>query len=345
LQLPAHGHPAHTRSLTVGIAFEADGSWSARGDIIDLRKCSFVPMMEDLQTAGIIHQMSIDLRLDPGSRRIESIDTDQPFVAVEASDASRGECCRDPAPRLQERVGDVLDAQFAKRLSEVFGGPRGCSHLLTLFQLMASALLKALDCEAKDARRRPGEAIFRRAAFVDGAEIDEQTMGVAIQLADFMTRPLGVVSHPLERLALQHDARAYAQVARPTLKISELSAAQRERDCATIHSAQWQSLDAEVSGLVGSAVMGGLAGQMFSCFGARPERRLLLDCLLQLAPGYIQTMAAVMERWYVPSGRSMRMQSPDGEPSVGSVGGTPDSCYIWRSGGPMSAQRSDHDDF
>ena len=74
MQLPIHGHPVHTRSLTITVTVLDDLRWRARGDIIDLRKCSFVPMMSDLQPAGIIHQMTIDAVLDPRSRRLESID-------------------------------------------------------------------------------------------------------------------------------------------------------------------------------------------------------------------------------------------------------------------------------
>jgi hypothetical protein len=91
--------------------------------------------------------------------------------------------------------------------------------------------------------------------------------------------------------------------------------------------------------------MGGLAKRLFGIFGA-PEDRLLLDASLQLAPGYIQVMAAVMDRWLSQIVR----RDPDAElPIVGGsrlaltnpIGGTPDSCYMWRSDGPMMKLRSD----
>lgn len=342
MQLPTRGHPLHTRSLTLTATFEADGRWHARGDIIDLRKCSFVPMAYDIQPAGIVHQMSIDLRIDPMTARIESLDVGQPTVAVEPSDASRGECCRDPAPRLQQMVGEKLDSNFPKSLSRVFGGPLGCSHLLTLFQLMGSALSRALELEAALASelgvaRAAGERIFRRAAFLDGFEIDEGLVGVGIQLADFLTRPSAVVTQPLDRLARQNDARCYAVIARETLAIVELRAATRERTSATLGNASWETLDDEVEEFVGSPIMAGLAGKLLGRYGDIPERSLMLDCLLQLAPGYIQVMAALMEKWFKQSsGSGFNLSDAEGEPSVASVGGMADSCYIWRSGGPMA---------
>jgi hypothetical protein len=343
LQLPVRGHPVHTRSLTLSVSALEGGRWRARGDVIDLRKCSFVPMMDGLQPAGIIHQMTIEAVLDSRSRQLESIETAQPFVAIEASEVSRGECCRDPAWRLQELVGERLDAEFSARLSQVFGGPRGCSHLLTLFHLMATALPKALDLDRAltaelGVARTVGERVFRRSCFVDGCEIDDSTVGVAIQLADFLDKPSAAVESPLDRLALQSDARAYAEVDRQTLALHTLQAAVRERTGKTLASAAWDSADADVRELAGASVIGGLAARLFQLLGNVPERRLLLDCLLQLAPGYIQIMAALMEPWFA-RGESPSPRAGSASLDIASVGGTPDSCYMWRTGGPMTSLR------
>jgi hypothetical protein len=343
LQLPVEGHPLHTRSLTVVVTQLSNGRWHARGDVVDLRKCSFVPMNSGLQPAGIIHQMTIEVTLDAQSRGLESIETDQPFVAIEPSESSGGECCRDPAPRLQALVGEKLDADFPRRLSTAFGGPRGCSHLLTLFQLMATALPKALDLEATLAAesgiaRKGGERIFHRAGFIDGHEIDAARVGVGIQLADFLTAPAAAVASPLDRLALQSDARAYAVISRESLTLESLKTGTRERSGRNLGAARWQDRDAALSELVGAPIMGGLAGRLFSLLGSAPGDRLLLDALLQLAPGYIQIMATMMEKWLLGEASPLRVVE-DGEPSMASVGGTPDSCYMWRTGGPLTATR------
>ena len=343
MQLAIAGHPVHTRSLTVVTTLLDDGRWRARGDVIDLRKSSFVPMLGDLQTAGIVHQMSIDVIVDPATRRLESIEVDQPFVAIEPSEESGGECCRDPAERLFVLTGETLDSGFSKRLSAVFGGPRGCSHLLTLFHLMASALPRALDLEAGllaecGVERRPGEHPFRRSLFLDGFEIDDEFVGVALQLADFVTRPGPAVEGPLQRLALQSDARVRAVVARETLTLRELQVAERERSADSLGSATWRSRDEELEGLVGHSVVGGLADQLFGLLGDAPENRVLLDCMLQLAPGYIQIMATLMESWFSQREPSSTDTGSD-PPSIASVGGTPDSCYMWRVGGPLASLR------
>jgi hypothetical protein len=328
------------------VTLRDDGRWGARGDVIDLRKVGFVPMMSDIQPAGIIHQMSIDLEVDPSAQRIESVDVDQPFVAVEPSASTEGECCRDPAPRLKALAGERLDGAFARELSSVFGGPRGCSHLLTLFQLMASGLRRALALEASlgegASARQPGDRLFRRAAFVEGFEGDDQTIEMAVQLADFHTRPIAAGEAPTARLSSQSDVRVFARANGPERILSDFQIADRERSDDTLATAEWRDLGGRVAELAGVPMIPGLAKRLFATFDA-PEDRMLLDASLQLAPGYIQVMAAVMDRWLV----QMKQGRPPGESSapgaamaeVGNVGGMPDSCYMWRSDGPMASQR------
>jgi hypothetical protein len=362
LQLRVRGHPLHTRSLTLVVALRGDGRWHARGDVIDLRKVGFVPMASDIQPAGIIHQMSIDLDVDPREQRIDAVAVDQPFVAIEPSEESRGECCRDPAPRLQALAGERLDGAFASRLGQVFGGPLGCSHLLTLFQLMASGLRRALSLEevleealgegaSSSARaREPGDRLFRRAVFVEGFEAEDlstdsadstdSSTEMAIQLADFHTRPVAPGSAPTERLASQSDVRVFARVGARARTLSDLRIADRSRTHATLASASWRDASARLAGLEGVPVLPGLAKRLFEIFAA-PEDRMLLDASLQLAPGYIQVMAAVMDRWLGrPGGPAALSAAASAGADTGPVGGLPDSCYMWRSGGPMAARRA-----
>ena len=153
-----HGRPLHTRSLTIIISRKSDSVWHARGDVIDLRKHSFVPLIDDIQPAGVIHMMSIDLDFDSKTLRIEEIAVDQPFVAIESSAATGGDCCRDPASLLLDLRGEVFDRTFTKRLSAVFGGRLGCSHLLTLFQLMASTIPRAVRAETDRVADKPAVA-------------------------------------------------------------------------------------------------------------------------------------------------------------------------------------------
>ena len=48
--------------------------------------------------------------------------------------------------------------------------------------------------------------------------------------------------------------------------------------------------------MVGPPIIPGLARRIFGTLGDTAEDRLLTDAMLQLAPGYIQVLATLMER-------------------------------------------------
>jgi hypothetical protein len=335
------GRPLHTRSLTVVISRESDTLWHARGDVIDLRKHGFVPMIDDIQPSGVIHMMRIELDFDPRTMRIEGIAVDQPFVAIEASEASGGECCRDPAPRLLALRGDVLDAGFSKRLGQQFGGALGCSHLLTLFQLMASTLPRAVELEnARSLRENTsqpfGKCFFRRSVFVDGHEQSDQTIDVAIQLADTHSRPIRAGGRPTERLELSHEVKAFVGIDRKRFKIQNLEARERQRSHDTLGRADWTLRTDRVAELVGAPLIPGMAGRIFRLLADEASLGPLRDLLLQLAPGFIQITAALMDEYFenrekVETADSVK--KPAEKPAVSSFGGNANSCYMWREDG------------
>jgi len=332
------GHPLHTRTLVVDVFREGEGAVRAEGVILDLRKCGFVPTGGELQTAGFIHHMELTAHVDLQSRRLAALETRQPTVAFEPTPTTGGDCCRDPAPRLQALVGERVDADFPKRVGSVFGGALGCSHLLTLAQLMGRTLPRILDEEASAGPREPGERIAKRALFIEGFEAEEGALDVAIQSASFRTRPRAEVHQPLERLAAQHDIRVLGRVRLQDMQLVALDAAERRRGLADFTTAPWVSRSDDVATLAGAPALGGLAARSFARFGGEPEDATLLDTLLQLAPGLIQCLAALSNRILEAFAAGPSEEARE-IPKELSVGGLPDSCYIWRAGGSMARTR------
>ncbi len=330
----AGGVPLHTRSLSVYLEQTAAGHCRVRGDVIDLRKNGCVPSVDDVQPAGIIHMMKIELDLEPESLRMTRVEVDQPFVAVEPSKATGGECCRDPAPRLVALAGETLDPGFTRRLSAAFGGALGCSHLLTLFQLIASTAPRALALERARAEREgtqtaPGSRFFRRSAYVDGALAPGGALDVVIQLADTHTRPPAPGIRGLERLVRAHDVKCFAGVERKRFQLERLAVRERSRSPEDADAAAWLDHDARVAPLVGHPMIPGMAGRIFALLGADAAMRPVQDALLQLAPGFIQITAALMSPELRRRSAEAIAAEPD-TPSVEGIGGMPDSCYMWR---------------
>ena len=332
MELSVRGHPLHTRLLSLTLSQRSDGRLDAFGEIVDLRKRGFVPVAGELQTSGIVHQMQLRAVVDPASARLEALSAAQPAVAFEPSALTQGECCRDPIGRIQALVGSPLDAGSAKRWLAEAGGPRGCSHVLTLGQLLSSTVAWALerDREARPGPRRPGERIFRRDLVIDGCAVEGTDVELSLQLTDLLFAPSPALARPIDRLALQLEIRALALVAMQDMTLTHVAASERRRTHADLAHASWRDHAAALAPLAGLKLASGVGGALVRRFGGDPDARPLLDVLLNLTPGLFQCMAAFSDRWAVAA---------LGNASAIGMGGIPDSCFMWRRGGALDLAR------
>ena len=150
-----------------------------------------------------------------------------------------------------------------------------------------------------------------------------------------MLRPQAQVRSPLERLARQHEVRVRATLDAGLGRIDAIDAAERERTMDTFASAAWRSRAGAVAPLAGGPALRGLAPRVLALEGAGAPLR---DALLNLAPGVIQCFAALAHR--------MIARLPGARPGGGalprelSVGGFPDSCWMWRRDGALGRTRA-----
>jgi hypothetical protein len=334
MEFEARGGPAHTRALTVRVEHAAPGRWIARGALLDLRKRGLVPMAGDLQTAGVIHHMRVEAEIDTARGTLAAIRAEQPSVAFEASPGTGGECCRDPVARIETLAGSELDGAFATRLGVAIGGPRGCSHVLTLAQAVGSAarLAHAADrARFGDAARRPGERVFQRSLAIDGVSSPEGALELVLQQADVHCAPAPADAQPFDRLARHHELRVHASVDLDAMALRRTSAAERSAESAFAESS-WRDRDADVAWLSGRPAMGGIARAVLERFGDRIEDAPLRDALLHLSPTIVQCIPAIAERWRAAVSAGGGAARPN---MIGS-GGMTDSCYMWRRDGFMA---------
>ncbi|MDX2166499.1 MAG: DUF2889 domain-containing protein [Deltaproteobacteria bacterium] len=336
MHLDLRGHPLHSRGLTVTLLARLDGQLDARAVLIDLRKRGLVPVGGDLGTPGIVHHMRLEAVIDPATRRLNAISAQQPNVAFEPGELTGGESCRDPIAAILGLEGATLDAGFARRLSAVFGGPRGCSHILTLAQVLAAATSWALDTAGEIVTAtawRPGERVFRRDLLVDGSQRADGDLDLAAQLTDLVFAPAPAVARPMDRFTTLHEVRVWAPVELATVSLGEVTAAERRRDKPALEAVDWADASPRLAGLAGLSLFRGISAALMARLSA-PADRPLLDAMLMLAPTFIQVCGAISEGW------PARAAAAD---SILGMGGMPDSCFMWRKGGPLDRLRSPKD--
>lgn len=337
MKLDASGDPIHTRTLGVALLWRADGRLDLRGQLVDLRKRGCVPVAGELQGSGLIHHMCVQGVIDPALRRLDEIGSQQPTVAFEPAPRTRGESCRDPAPRVAALAGATLDAGFARRVAAGIGGPRGCSHVLSIVQLAGGTVPWALDVELERAGalrpREAGARLFQRGLVVDGFEIGRLRLLVAIQQNDLHLAEPPPVGPPFECLAAERSVHLRAEIDCASMQLVALHAAERVR-AGVDEPGAWQSRDAEVASLQGLALRPGVATELLRRLSGDPGQRPLLAALLQMTPAAHQCLASLEGAWQFAA----RQAKSDPDALVG-VGSFPDSCYMWRRGGALDALR------
>lgn len=337
MRLAASGHPLHTRALSVELRHRSDGKLDVHGYVLDLRKRGFVPVAGELQPSGIVHHMELRGVVDPAARVIEQLSAHQPAIAFEATATTEGESCRDLAGRVAALGGTRLDVGWSRRLSEEIGGPRGCSHVLTLAQMLGPSigwgLTRDQELHGLGMVRPAGQRVYRRDIIIDGLEPEDGRLELAAQLIDLHDAPAPERARPMERFGGSLEVRAQVLVDYRTYSIAGLLAAERWRARDDL-GAEWQDRTAEVAGLTGTFLFRGVTSAILQHLGPDAAERPLGTMLLQVAPTMIQVNAALSESWPAVA----RQQNW----FVG-MGGFPDSCYMWRRGGPLERARSPED--
>jgi hypothetical protein len=334
MRLDVGGHPLHTRALAVIFTQRADARLDAHGYVLDLRKRGMVPLADALQGPGLIHHMRVSARIDPATRTLETIAAEQPSVAFEPSAATGGESCRDPVDRLRALAGTALDTKYPRRLAAEIGGPGGCSHVVTLSQLLGStaawALTRDRERHGPAPARQPGERVFRRDLVVDGHDASDGRLVLAAQLTDLHFTTAPPHAGAMARLASQHEIRALATVDLPTMSLVQVTAAERVRGPEDLEHAAWRYRGDEVGALCGLRLAPGVSTALIERLGGVAADRPLLDALLMLAPAFTQCVAALSDAWLIQA---------RGDPAF-VIGAPDDSCYMYRRGGALARTRA-----
>jgi hypothetical protein len=126
--------PLHTRTYDVR-SYRIDASTlRVRGRVTDTKPPGLY--VRDDPDPLDVHDMVVDLVIDYPSftvNRVEVVFESHPHTS-----------CLDIEPAYEALVGESIARGFSRRVTELFGGPRGCTHVGALLRAMAPVAVQSI---------------------------------------------------------------------------------------------------------------------------------------------------------------------------------------------------------
>ncbi len=151
---PAPREALHDRAIECRGYRRADGLWDIEAHLTDAKTYTFTNTHRgEIAPGEPLHDMWLRL----------TIDDDFVIRAVEAAtDAAPFGVCADITPQFAALEGLTIAAGWSRKIRELLGGTKGCTHLVELLRPVATVALQTIwsargKPKAGDApRRRPG---------------------------------------------------------------------------------------------------------------------------------------------------------------------------------------------
>src|SRR5262249_9676601 len=129
---PAPRERMHTRRISIDGYLRDDGLWDIEAHLTDEKSYAFDNEWRGRIEPGMkVHDMWIRLTVDDG-RVIHDVEG--------TSDVGPYRICPDVAPNFQVLKGIKIGPGWFRRVKELLGGTRGCTHLVELLGPMATVV-------------------------------------------------------------------------------------------------------------------------------------------------------------------------------------------------------------
>ncbi len=140
--------PIHTRAVEIRGYKRADGLYDVEGHLVDTKPYDF-KLAAGLRPAGEpVHGMWLRITVN---RELTIVDAAAAMDAVPYAG-----CCDAIAPDYRKLVGVAIRAGYHRKLKELFGGVRGCTHVSELAGMLATAVFQSMAGQGlQPADRRP----------------------------------------------------------------------------------------------------------------------------------------------------------------------------------------------
>jgi hypothetical protein len=149
LSSPVEREPVQTRKMECACFRRSDGMWDVEGRLTDVAAYSFPNYFRGMIPAGEpIHDMWIRLTLD-ASVEIREVEVKMDGVPYEG--------CPGIAAAFGRLKGLRIGPGWNRKIRELFGGPRGCVHVVDLLRPVATVGFKTVKREAGRLDKAPAE--------------------------------------------------------------------------------------------------------------------------------------------------------------------------------------------
>ena len=134
----------HTRDISMTTFPREDGQVIVSGELTDTRYVKIFDITGGIREPGIIHHLRLFCLVAPDPLRIVEVEADMPCIPMAE--------CRTTLDRVPLLAGLEIKPGFTRKVAEIMGGTRGCTHLCTLTKAMAQEMVHGWLTEK---RRQP----------------------------------------------------------------------------------------------------------------------------------------------------------------------------------------------
>jgi hypothetical protein len=123
----------HTRDIRMTTFPYENSQVIVAGELIDTRYIKIFDITGKVLEPGTIHHIRLFCRIAPDPLRILEAFADMPTIPMEE--------CRTTLDRVPLLTGLEIKPGFTRKVSEIMGGTKGCTHLATLTKAMAQEIV------------------------------------------------------------------------------------------------------------------------------------------------------------------------------------------------------------
>ena len=134
------GQKIHTRKIDIATYEGVNDSIIVEGILKDDRMFESYQSQGKRRPPGTIHHMIIRMEVTESKLRIKDIEVEMPTVP--------NEVCNETLKCLEPVKGLSIVPGFTGKIRDLAGGPKGCTHLLTLLTSMAPAAVQGAFSQA-----------------------------------------------------------------------------------------------------------------------------------------------------------------------------------------------------